>query len=697
MNSTWRTNNRMRLFLALPLLLASCVLLNGQTEQKKRDLKYEKDEPIRETPSVSIPRGYAVVIGVAKYRNLTQQQQLDFPESDAELMYSILISPEGGNFKAENVHRLIGPRATLANVRRELEEWLPSVAKPDDRVLIYFAGHGFVAGGKGYLAMYDLDPANVAGTGYSMETLGSVIGSKVQAKWKVLLTDSCHSGSITPEADRQKLNNDLKGLQPSIFSLTASRDREQSFESPQLLGGHGVFTYFVYKGLEGSADESHDGIINADELAEYVHREVRAYTAGRQNPTSERGSFDKDMLLAYVPPNAQAAKLPAAKTGTLVFETNMDGVELIVDGNTVSTLTKGQPFKMPGLVPGLHTIKAVKLDYEPYGPREEIVTPGGESTVSIKITTLRRRKKAALDEFDKGLEEYNKGTLDHYKKAAAHFKSALDQEPTFSKAALFLGRSYNLLSEQEKAKEYYKRAVDIDPEYLEARATYGGMLLDLGDDDEAIRQLDFVVRRDKTNKIAFANLAAAQKYKSLFADSISSAHEAIELDPNYAEPHFWLAESLRLSEKHELAAREYKEYLRLSNFDNGAAGKANYYILGYMIGFGRKKRANLTDVWKEMRASAYFGLCDSERNLKHLDEAISYCQRAVNYDRTDPFVHYALAMAYTRVAEISGTPESLPAARSHFEEMLRIAPGFDDADKVRRYIHRIDTVLQANQ
>src|SRR5450755_3741118 len=154
--------------------------------QKSRDLKYEEDRP--KAAPVTIPRGYALVIGIAKYKNLPAKAQLDYAERDAESIYSVLINPEGGNFRAENVHRLVGAKATLANLKQELEVWLPSVAKESDRVVIYFAGHGFVQGGRAYLAPYDLDPKNIPGTGYPMDVLGSVAGSKIKAKWKVLVT-----------------------------------------------------------------------------------------------------------------------------------------------------------------------------------------------------------------------------------------------------------------------------------------------------------------------------------------------------------------------------------------------------------------------------------------------------------------------------------------------------------------------------
>ncbi len=57
-----------------------------------------------------------------------------------------------------------------------------------------------------------------------------MVGTKIKAKWKVLLTDSCHSGVDQPETDIATINGSLKNLDQSLFSLTASRDRERSFE-----------------------------------------------------------------------------------------------------------------------------------------------------------------------------------------------------------------------------------------------------------------------------------------------------------------------------------------------------------------------------------------------------------------------------------------------------------------------------------
>ena len=677
----------------LILFVAFSVLL---TAQAQRDLKFSKDPSgalITPDGKAAIPRSYALVVGISEYKNLPPTGQLKFPYRDAADVYTALISAEGGQFPAENVHRLLGKQATLANLKHELEEWLPSVTKDDDRVLIYFAGHGFVFEGKAYLAPYDIDLANVPHSSYPMDQLGRVIGGKIKGKWKVLLTDACHSGAITPEADAQQVNTSLLQLDRSLFSLTASRDREQSFESDIWGGGHGVFTYFAVKGIQGEADVDGDGVVTADELGEYVRENVRRETKARQNPTSERGSFDPNMVLAYNPTRIVPTLGAAPKFGALVIETNMDGVEVFVDGQSQGIVNKGKPLNLPGLAPGVHTIKAVHMGYEPDGPREEMVYPGQSTTVSVKIVTIVRHKKAALDQFDQGMEFYQKGFEKNYRKAAEHFESALAIDPKFSQAALFLARVYNTLFEEEKAKAAFRRAIEIDPDYSEARASYGGMLLDIGDLDEAIRQLNAAVQHEPENSLTNALLSQAFTRKEAYGEGEKFGREAVRINPGHAEAHFMLAEALRGGKKCDESKKEYETYLRLSDFDSKLAGKLNYYMLGYLVGMGKKKRAAQTDIWRELQFMANFGLCDCDRMSQQFDSAIHHCQVALTQDPKDPVAHYDLAIAYSQKFNQTKSAGLLAAAKTHFETVVQLNPDMAEAEKARKYIANIDQVF----
>jgi tetratricopeptide (TPR) repeat protein/uncharacterized caspase-like protein len=657
-----------------------------------RDLTVTRKGP-NGTTTVDIPRSYAVVIGVAAYKNLPATAQLAFPNRDAEDIYAALISPEGGQFPAENVHKLINERATVANIRHELEEWLPSVTKDNDRVLVYFAGHGFVSSGKGWLAPYDVDIHNIAGTAYPMDSLGSTFGSKIKGKWKVLITDSCHSGAITPEADRKQVNDTLLDLQKSLFSLTASRDREQSFESDQWGGGHGVFTYYVVKGLEGEADTNGDGIVDADELAEYVHTNVRLATGGAQNPTSERGSFDPNMLLAYNSSRVKGPALLAPQYGNLIIEANMDNTEVFVDGRSAGVVNKGVALRLPGISPGAHTIKGVHMGYEPDGPREEQVYPGQDATVSVRILIPRHANHAAEEEFDKGQQDYNNGGLDNYKKAADHFQKAIAIDPKYSMAYLFLGRVQNALFQDDAALASMKKAIDLDPDYEEARASYGGALLDSGNLDEAIRQLNTVIRREPERGMAWYILSQAYYHKGDYPDAKTSAEKAVQLIPKNAEAHLWYAESLRQLKQPAQAEAEYHTYLTLSNFDTGKAGQFNYYVMGSLFGMGKKKRATQSDIWKELRGQANLGLCDAEYMEKQLDPAITYCQTALNYMPNDAFANYRLGYIYSAKFNQQNQLGLLAAAKEHFTAVIAANPDTNEADVSRKMVKNIDSVL----
>ena len=670
----------------------------AQQTKQKRDLTIEKDTPPAATQTaVTIPRSYALVVGVADYQDPAVPKLL-YSERDAQSIFDVLISPEGGNFHRENVHLLIGAKATLANLRHELEEWLPAQAKDGDRVLIYFAGHGFIFQGHGYLAPYDINLRNIKPTGYPMDDLGATISGKIRAKDKILLTDSCHSGAIRPE-DLQDINHTLQGidLNKSLFSLTASRDREVSYEGKNWGGGHGIFTYYVVRGLEGEADVNGDGIVTADELYDYVYRNVRQDTGGGpqgpQNPTVGQGSFDPQMLLAFVPSRAKPGAPPAPKEGTFIFESNMDGVEVFLDGKSIGVVNKDKALHLPGLAPGAHTIQGVKMGYEPDGPREESVYPGQETTVSIKIMIARHRSRAAADALDKGLVSYKKGYEENYKKAVAEFQKALELDPAYSQAALYLARTYNALFDEQNAEKYFRRAIEIDPDYLEAHASFGGMLLDRGNTDEAIRQFETVIQRDPNNVLALTNLAQAYRMKELYPDSIESARKAVKLGPGLAEPHLWMADSLRQKGEFEPSISEYQSYLRLSNFDSKLAGQLNYYVIGFLVGMGRKTRAAQQDIWKDLRSLAYYGMCDSEGKLNRFDHAIEDCQKALTYDPRDPYAHYSLALAFEKQGKHTGDCGMLMAALPHFRSMLQIDPDLQEAAFARQNIQAIENYL----
>jgi hypothetical protein len=373
----------MKRFFAIVLVAAASGPLLAQSKppaptQAPRDLVLapsNKPLAVRE----GVPRGYALIVGIARYKNLDESKQLRFPESDADAMYRVLINHEGGAFPAENVKFLKGEQATLANIKYHLEEWLPKVAQPMDRVVVYFAGHGFVQNGKGYLAPWDVDPDKLESSAYSMAAVGDVLANKVGANWKVLLTDACHSGKINAETTNEALEQQFSALPRSFLTLTATTEREQSFEDPNLSTGFGFFTYYLVQAFRGYADvDPCDGRITADELIEYVRTNVRRYARERQlsqTPTA-RGDYEPEMLLGVA--NAclsDGTNEAPSMLGTAVIEANMDDVDVYLDGKLIGRMSKGKPLIIPSLPSGLHEFQGVREGYEP-DRKEVMIAPG---------------------------------------------------------------------------------------------------------------------------------------------------------------------------------------------------------------------------------------------------------------------------------------------------------------------------------
>ena len=218
---------------------------------------------------------YAVVIGIERYRR--DLPNVNFASHDAKVMREYLTKRLG--FSEQNVVSLVNDHAAKSDMEKYLEYWLPEHVDNDSTVLIYFSGHGApnIKSNEGYILPYDGDPTYLDGTGYSLKRLYETL-EKSPAKEVVVMLDSCFSGT----GGRSVMS---KGLRPVVISvenpvlaggktvvLTASSGVQSS--STYNSKSHGLLTYFLLKGLQGSADQNNDGKIDLSEVYAYLRPQV---------------------------------------------------------------------------------------------------------------------------------------------------------------------------------------------------------------------------------------------------------------------------------------------------------------------------------------------------------------------------------------------------------------------------------------
>ena len=149
-------------------------------------------------------------------------------------------------------------------------------------------------------------PNNVGGSGLSMDELQQALGERVKAHRVITLVDICHSLGVgrdvnTPPVRQNNLVNQyvarFAGEQDRAV-ITASDVSQLSQESEQWGGGHGVFTYYLLRGLGGDADLNKDGTVTAGELFRYVRDQVYKETMGQQRPVALPGLAENLPLAA---------------------------------------------------------------------------------------------------------------------------------------------------------------------------------------------------------------------------------------------------------------------------------------------------------------------------------------------------------------------------------------------------------------
>jgi uncharacterized caspase-like protein len=182
---------------------------------------------------------------------------------------------------------------------------------PEDRLLVYFAGHGEtvpVRGGEeGYFLPVDAEREALPASAVPMEDVRR-IGRRVKPKHVLFLLDACFSGfsvtrDVVPTATTDAyLASAVR--EPVVQVVTAGRKGERAIEE----GGHGLFTRRLLDGLRGLADAEGRGIITAAQLAAWLEPRVVRDSDGRMHP--QYSKLDGEGQFVFVRPGAQLAAPP---------------------------------------------------------------------------------------------------------------------------------------------------------------------------------------------------------------------------------------------------------------------------------------------------------------------------------------------------------------------------------------------------
>ena len=255
---------------------------------------------------------FALVIGVSKYQNV-QIPKLDYADDDARAFFDFLTSKSGGNVAPEKVFLLTNDSAKYGDITSFFARVAGS-AKAGDKMLLYFAGHGFELGEEqSYLLANDATPELDAGFGGSgvlnvIDLKNSIKRVVQKGVTVVFITDACRNNLLTTASANGEPATSILDKNYGEIQITSCSKNEVSREGSKWGGGRGLFSFYLIDGLVGMADKDSNGTVTLYELQTYVTEKVNSETNGLQNPyycCSQRNQYkmsqvDKNSLFALI-------------------------------------------------------------------------------------------------------------------------------------------------------------------------------------------------------------------------------------------------------------------------------------------------------------------------------------------------------------------------------------------------------------
>jgi len=230
-------------------------------------------------------RGHALLIGQSQY--MGDWDELASVRDDLQTLKAGLAP------YFETVETVQDP--TVSQLRDRMRGFLLGEWNiPDERLFIYYAGHGFTdfnqasRENNGYITgsdtpRYDLNPGKAIENAVPFTEIDSW-NRQTRARHVLMVFDSCFSGTLfqTMGSEEEPRSKDLDGIrrmlgQPVRYYITSGRKEE-------MVTADSTFATLLLRGLRGDADFFRQGLVSADELGIYLSREVPKHSQRPQTP-----------------------------------------------------------------------------------------------------------------------------------------------------------------------------------------------------------------------------------------------------------------------------------------------------------------------------------------------------------------------------------------------------------------------------
>jgi len=256
----------------------------------------------KEIPSAASIRtqDFAVVFGIESYKNIPG---VTFARRDAQWMKTYFEKVLG--IPAANIYFKTDADVSLAEFNTAFSGWLQKrIRKNESNVFIFYAGHGApeLKHKKAYLIPYDGNPNYPEQTGYELNKLYSELNA-LGARSVTVFLDACFSGANRNQemllADARPVMIEIEGSawvgDVTVFSAASGAQIASAWPEKK----HGLFSYYLLKGLQGAADTDQNRVITVKELADYIYGQV-SQTTGLldREQTPELRTTDEQRVVA---------------------------------------------------------------------------------------------------------------------------------------------------------------------------------------------------------------------------------------------------------------------------------------------------------------------------------------------------------------------------------------------------------------